>query len=302
MKRPLKILSVALCFMLALLILPAGNIKADAASIGRTAGVIAVSRGGLNVRSSPTTSSSVKKVMLKGEYITLISKEGNWWYVQYSADGYGYCSADYIAQQSGSYEAYVATSSGRLNVRSGPSTGYSVKATLAKGSKVVVLSQSGDFYKVLYNGRYVGWASKKYIKAKETQGAAGIALSVPKYYQYESRWASVEVGDSGRDIGDIGCTLTCLAMTESYRTGTTITPKEMESRLRFTSSGALYWPSNYVLYSGSDPYTQILTALKSGKPVIYGGRTSSGATHWVVITGFKGGDAVPANFTIHDPA
>ena len=103
----------------------------------------------------------------KGEYITLISKEGNWWYVQYSADGYGYCSADYIAQQSGSYEAYVATSSGRLNVRSGPSTGYSVKATLAKGSKVVVLSQSGDFYKVLYNGRYVGCASKKYIKVKK---------------------------------------------------------------------------------------------------------------------------------------
>ena len=102
------------------------SLNAAAAS----AGVVDTASSPLAVRSLASSSSAKLTALAKGELVTLISQNGNWWYVQYSAGGYGYCSADYIAQQSGSYEAYVATNSGRLNVRSGPSTGYSVKATL----------------------------------------------------------------------------------------------------------------------------------------------------------------------------
>ena len=296
MKRFLKLLALLLC---SCLVFSGLGLKAEAAGVYRQAGVISVSRGGLNVRSSPSTSSSVKKVMLKGEYVTLISKSGNWWYVQYAAGSYGYCSADYISVVAESYEAYVATNSGRLNIRSGASTSASVKTTLPKGEKVVVLSSSGDFYKILYNGRYIGYASARYIKAVSNDS---ISLAVPKYYQTDSRWAKKEVGDSGRTIGDIGCTITCLAMAESFRTGAAVTPDLMEAKLRFTSGGALYWPSNYNLYSGAERYAKIAEILRSGRPVIYGGRNSSGGSHWVVITGFKGGELIPSNFIINDPA
>lgn len=297
MKKLWKIAAVLLCGMLLFSAIP--NINASAATTSLSAGVVTVSRGGLNVRSSPTTSSSVKKVLLKGEMVTLISLEGNWWYVQYSSGGFGYCSADYITRQNDSYEAYVATNSGRLNIRSGPATSYSVRTTLPKGAAVVVIGSSGDFYKILYNGTSVGYASKLYIKPK---AAEEIKFNVPKYYQTDSRWANVEMGNSGRTIKDIGCTLTCLSMTESYRTGTAITPKDMEGRLKFTSGGALYWPSNYNLYSGSGIYARISEILRSGRPVIYGGRTSSGATHWVVITGYKGAGDSADDFYINDPA
>ena len=301
MKRLSKFLSVLLSvsmMLVAFCFLP--KTWASAAAIDTfSAGRIAVSRGGLNVRSAPNTASSVKKVMLKDEYVTLISEEDGWWYVKYSADGFGYCSAAYIDELEESYEAYVATNSGKLNIRKGPATSYSVKTTLAKGTEVVVLGKEGNFYKILYNGRYVGYASASYIKKTE---AGGKQLNVIKYYQTDSRWRNVKLGNSGRTIGDIGCTVTCLAMSESFRTSSAVTPDKMASQLKFTSGGALYWPSNYALYTASDYLEEMAKVIESGRPVIYGGRNSSGGSHWVIVTGYNGKGIKAENCSVNDPA
>lgn len=304
MNRTLKRVSVMLSVLMTVMLFFAAplHLSADAADASSKAGIVNTSSSRLNVRSSASTSSAVKTSLSKGSYVTLISKSGNWWYVQYSASGYGYCSASYIKEVSGSYAAYVNTNSSRLNIRSGASTSYSVKTSLAKGTAVVVIGESGSFYKVLYNGKNTGYASKSYIKAYSSSATSSVSLSVPKYYQTDSRWKNVKLGSSGKTIEDIGCTVTCLAMTESYRTGTTVTPATMASRLTFTSGGALYWPSNYNLSTSGNTYTQIYNVLKSGRPVIYGSRTSSGGSHWVVVTGFKGGSLSAANFTVNDPA
>lgn len=128
-----------------------------------------------------------------------------------------------------------------------------------------------------------------------------VSLKVPSYKQMDSRWASAKVGSSGKTIGKIGCALTSLAMTESYRTGTTITPLAMASRLSFDKSGSLYWPGNYVI-PAAIPFSQLYRKLKEGVPVIVGARKPSGGTHFVVITGFVGGDSLGASgFTINDP-
>lgn len=303
MKRTQKLISAMLAGIFAAVLMFGGSLdlSADAATAASKAGAVTTNGARLNVRSAAGTSSSVKTSLANKSNVTLISKSGNWWYVQYSASGYGYCSADYITEVSGSFAAYVATDSGRLNIRKGPSTSYGIITSLNKGTNLVVLESSGNFYKVLYNGTKVGYASRTYIKA-HTSGST-VSLSVPKYYQTDSRWKNVELGSSGKTIEDIGCTVTCLAMTESYRTGSTVTPAAMASKLKFTSGGALYWPSNYNLSSSTDNvYSRILTVLQSGRPVIYGSRKSSGSSHWVVITGFKGGSLTAANFTVNDPA
>src|SRR5699024_9897933 len=91
-------------------------------------------------------------------------------------------------------------------------------------------------------------------------------------------------------------------MTESFRTGTTITPAGMVSKLTYAPAGWLYWPSNYVTTTDGTNYLQtIYNLLKSGKPAILGAKKSSGAQHWVVVTGFVGGALSAANFTINDP-
>jgi hypothetical protein len=122
--------------------------------------------------------------------------------------------------------------------------------------------------------------------------------------QTDPRWANIKIGSSGKTIGQIGCVTTGLAMMESYRTGRTIYPDEMMRKLSYSSSGNVYWPSDYTaVYSSSGYLAKIYDQLRAGKPVLFGAKTSAGGQHWVVITGFKGGQSLTASgFTINDPA
>ena len=52
----------------------------------------------------------------------------------------------------------------RLNVRSGPGTGYSVVKTVNKGEYIRVFAGVGDWYIVQVEGDFVGAVSKKYVK------------------------------------------------------------------------------------------------------------------------------------------
>ncbi len=104
------------------------------------AGIVATVSSGLNVRSSASASAPVLTSLPKGSAVTLISQSGSWWKVRYGANSYGYSSAAYIKTVDGSYSAVVSTASGRLNVRSGPGSSYSVLVSLPKGTAVAVLS------------------------------------------------------------------------------------------------------------------------------------------------------------------
>ena len=52
----------------------------------------------------------------------------------------------------------------KLNVRSGPGTGYGIVATVNKGEYIRVFVGVGDWYIVQVEGDYVGAVSKKYVK------------------------------------------------------------------------------------------------------------------------------------------
>ena len=272
-------------------------IPVSAADDQSTAGQVKLSSGTLNVRSSPSTSSSVLTRLGNGSHVTLMSKSGQWWRVEYADGSYGYCHADYIAALSSSV-AWVQVSSS-LNVRSGAGTSYSRVGSLYSGETVLVLSQSGSWSKILYDGTKTGWVSSPYLATGNT---GTVRLSVPRYLQDDSRWANVTLGSSGKTMAKIGCATTGIAMMESYRSGSTITPAAMAKKLKYTSSGSVYWPSDYTAVTSSSGYlSKILTLLRSGKPGRVGATNSYGGQHWVVITGFSGGSITAANFTIHDP-
>ncbi len=290
---------LTLCLTFSSFALSSANV--NAASASSSAGTVAVSSGRLNVRSSASTSGSILTKLSNGSYITLISRSGAWWKVEYASGKYGYCSASYIRQLTSSKAMKVTTSGSSLNVRTGPSTSYSVKSSLRNGTAVVVISDHGTFSRVLYNGTSTGYVSKNYLKAF-TSSDPSVKLSVPSYKQTDSRWASVKLGSSGKTIGDIGCTTTALAMVESYRTSTTITPDAMSKKLTYSSSGSLYWPSNYRFVTDSKNYlSTVADLLRQGKPVIIGCKKSSGSQHWVVVTGWNGQSLSASAFTINDP-
>lgn len=294
-----RILSLALSAVLLLgaVIMP---MKANAATATSKAGVVSTASGSLNVRASASTVASVVASLKKGSYVTLISKSGSWWKVEYGAGRYGYCHADYITTVAGT-AATVKTQSTSLNVRSGAGTSYARIGSLAKGEWVLVLSSSGGWSRILYSGTKTGYVSAQYLSASASSDAA-ISLSVPSFKQTDRRWANVKIGTSGKTIAKIGCATTAIAMMESYRTGTTIYPDAMSKKLSYTSSGSVYWPTNYKTVTSSAGYlSKIYELLKQGKPVLFGAKNTYGSQHWVVITGFTGGSISAANFTIHDP-
>ncbi len=290
-------------FILALiLILGALSIPTVAATTSSKAGMVSITSGRLNVRSSASTSGTVVSSLAKGSYVTLMSKSGNWWKVEYADGKYGYCHADYIKAVNGT-PATVKILSGSLNVRSGAGTSYSKIASLYKGDVVIELSKSDNWSKILFNGTKTGYVSSQYLSTSSSSTYSKVALSVPSFKQTDSRWANVKIGSSGKTIAQIGCATTAIAMMESYRTGTTIYPDAMSKKLSYSSSGNVYWPSNYTVVTSSSGYLNgIYNQLKNGKPVLFGAKKSSGTQHWVVITGYTGGNSLTASgFTINDP-
>lgn len=279
-------------------------IPAKANTIIAGAGRVNTNSTALNVRSSPSANATVKASLKKNSYVTLISKSGAYWYVQYSPTGYGYCHSDYIYQVS-SAVMQVKTSAGRLRVRSAASTSADIIGYLPNGTLVTIHTTSDDFARIIYNGNKIGYVSTNFIvkPSNFTGGFNAISLKVPSYKQTDSRWSGVTLGSSGQTIGKIGCATTVLAMTESYRTGTTIYPDAMSKRLSYTSGGAVYWPSNYNIVTTSSNYLNVIyNSLKAGKPVIVGAKNSYGGQHYVVVTGVRSCDTLTTNaFYINDP-
>lgn len=279
------------------------SFKSYGVTLTSQAGVVSLSSGKLNVRKSASTNSTVLTSLTNGSYITLISLSGNWYYVEYADGRYGYCHKSYIKPDSGK-TATVNTNSTSLNVRSGAGTSYSIKGSVSKGEIVIILSSSNGWSKILYDGVITGYVSSQYLKTNESTGTySSVSLNVPDFKQTDSRWANVIIGNSGKTIGKIGCATTAIAMIESYRTGKTIYPDAMSRKLSYSSTGNLYWPSDYtVVTSSSDYLSKIYQKLKEGRPVLLGAKNYSGTQHWIVITGYTGGNSLSASgFTINDP-
>lgn len=295
-----KILSVLFAFVIGFSARAGATAgTAQAATLSSQAGKVVTASGRLNVRSGSSTTSSVIASLSKGNLVTLLSKSGAWWYVEYEKGKYGYAHADYIDTVSSS-PATVQLKSGYLNVRSGAGTGYSAIGKLSSGEVVLVLSSANGWSRVLWHGTKTGYVSSNYL-SKGAPAYAAISLKLPYFKQTDARWANAKLGNSGKTIAQSGCVTTAIAMMESYRANKTIYPDAMAKQLKYTSGGDAYWPSDYQpVFTNS--LSAIYNLLKQGKPVLYGARNAYGSQHWVVITGYTGGNTLTASgFTVHDP-
>lgn len=274
-------------------------IDTKASSQSLQAGIVSTSGGNLNVRSKASTSSSVVSSLSNYSYVTINSSSGSFYYVEYKDGQYGYVSKNYISIKS-TDSRMVSTGGSSLNVRTGGGTNYNVFESIKNNDHVVVISSYNGWSRVLFEGNKIGYVSNTYLSTSNTYSK--ISLNVTSYKQYDSRWAYNTIGQSGETFKKIGCLVTAMAMTESYRTSSTITPLYFESISKFTSGGALYWPSNYSFITSQNGYLEkIYDLLKQGKPVIIGCKNSS-SSHFVTVTGYTGGSTLKASgFSINDP-
>lgn len=283
--------------LVCLLLLSALCLPASAASDTPAAAKVITGKANLNVRTGASTAKAIAAKLADGTLVTLLEKSGGWWKIRYGEAKTGYCHGDYLAVYASSFHTTVQTGGAALNVRRAAGTDAAVKTQLPNGTPVAVLSQSNGWSRILYHGSSLGYVASRYLAAQ------AIRFDVPRYSQADTRWKNVAIGTSGGTIGTIGCTTTCLAMTESFRTGKAVTPKVMAQQLRYMPGGALYWPTNYsTAPAEADVLRQIRDVLQNGKPVIFGSKKANGTQHWCVVTGWNGQALTDEAFTIHDPA
>ncbi len=250
----------------------------------------------LNVRQSASTSSKIVTKLKNNTLITIISSSSNFYKVEYQDNKYGYVHKNYINIVDSSIKKVVASS---LNVRSGASTKYKIIDKLAKNELVAALSLSNNFYKVLYDGSSVGYVHKSYL-SNITQGKT---LDIISYKQTDARWKNLKIGKSKYNVGEAGCLITSMAMSESYRRNTTITPTYVVNNFSFTNEGNMYWPSTYTTSTSSNYLSIISNNLKNNKPTIIGAKKNNGSMHFVIVKGYLSSSSLTkSNFIINDPA
>ena len=277
-----------------------GISKAEAATANSQAGIVDTKGATLNVRASASTSSSILAKLKDKSYLTIVGTNGNFYRVEYKEDQYGYVHKNYVDIVSKNVKR-VSTGGGNLNVRYGPSTSYYRFEKIANNDYVIVLKTSNGWSNVLFEGNKVGYVHSSFLSSN-THKYPYTALPVPSYKQFDERWAYQSVASTGLTFKSVGCLTTAMAMSESYRKGYTITPPTFSKTVSYTSSGSMYWPSNYTVSTTSSYLSTIYNKLKEGKPVLIGAKKSNGGQHWVLVYGYKGSNTLSsANFLIHDP-
>ncbi|WP_245628056.1 SH3 domain-containing protein [Shouchella shacheensis] len=128
----------------------------------------------LNLRTEASTSSRILTTLNQGRTLELLQKQGNWYEVR-TGSRTGWVSADYI-NEAGSGEEDTssigsATTTARLNLRSGAGTSHSIITTLDNGLELDLLQKQGSWYQVKA-GSQTGWVSAEYLNVSGSDSSA----------------------------------------------------------------------------------------------------------------------------------
>nr|WP_295675635.1 SH3 domain-containing protein [uncultured Intestinibacter sp.] len=127
-----------------------------------------VSVSSLNMRSGPSTSYNIIEVLTKDTQVEVISVEDGWAKIKYNSKT-GYVSNQYLSDKKVEEVTQIKyVNATTLNVRSGPSTTYSIIDTLKQNAKVEVISIEDGWAKIKHNNE-IGYVSAEYLSDKKVE-------------------------------------------------------------------------------------------------------------------------------------
>lgn len=149
MKISTRMISLILAVVLAISCL-AITVFADNAI---KSGIAYVNASALNMRSAPSTGSSVVGMASRDEVVVVIGSSDDWYHVIYNLKE-GYMHKDYlnVTNCENVELGYGAINSYCVNLRSAPNTSSSVVAQAYEGAKAYIIGINNGWYKVIYNG------------------------------------------------------------------------------------------------------------------------------------------------------
>lgn len=125
-----------------------------------TCSAVKITTGGLNVRTSASTSGSIVGVAHQNEiYVATGASSGGWKQIWFNESARWISASGYTSTVNVSCGTVTADT---LNVRSGAGTGYRVVGTVPKNSKWAVIGTSGDWRKIWYASE-ARWVSGNYL-------------------------------------------------------------------------------------------------------------------------------------------
>lgn len=113
--------------------------------------------GAVNLRSGAGSGTSSLGTLSRGNFLKVISREGDWVKVVTTNGKTGYVYKNYVSF------GVQAKTTGNVNFRKGAGTGYGIIRTLSTGTTVTVVSVDGKWAKVTSGGT-TGYISTSYFK------------------------------------------------------------------------------------------------------------------------------------------
>lgn len=138
---------------------------------------------GLRLRSEPSTTAKVLDTAEKGEVVTVISKAGSWYKVNYNLQ-VGYMHSDYlkVLTKENAELGYGRINGSSVNLRSGPGTSYGKVAVGAKNDKVYIIGLNEGWYKVIY-GEHICYIRSDYVDLTEIPYENTDSANSPKFFR-----------------------------------------------------------------------------------------------------------------------
>ena len=132
----------------------AGNLKTGIAFVNATS---------LRLRSGPGTSYTTLNYARNGEVVVLLGKTGDWYQVNYNLQ-IGYMHKDYlqVTTRENAELGYGKVNGSRVNIRSGPSTGYQIIAQANLGDRAYIIGINNQWFKIIY-GDKIGYIRSDYL-------------------------------------------------------------------------------------------------------------------------------------------
>jgi N-acetylmuramoyl-L-alanine amidase len=158
---------------------------------------------GVNVRSQPSTNSSIIGKVNNGHKVTIVSESGNWYKIKHSNKN-AWIHRDYVTFQS-STEPFIANTSttsktgvvlvSSLNIRDKASLSGQVVGSIKRGNTITILSESNGWYEILLSTGTKGWVANYYISL---HSAPSSQQSVSKPNQSSSK--KVQILENGTNL------------------------------------------------------------------------------------------------------
>ena len=161
-----------------------GNLALTASAAGTTVyGIGFVNASSLRLRSEASSNAATLDTAPRNDCVVILSKSGQWYKVNYNLCE-GYMHEDYltVSTQENAELGYGKITGNSVNLRTGPSTSYSVAAVSAKGDLCYIIGLNEGWYKVIYKDT-LAYIRSDYVELTEFPYENQKSENSPKFYR-----------------------------------------------------------------------------------------------------------------------